>query len=165
MLWVVWQIMSHNQSPGLLHLSRTITQPCLAQCLDRPKAALSVLAPCRCAWGSRQKVGLVLPVKVSGSQVSPCTASCTGMAQAPPKQEVVVRTPGDVGLITELLRATEVLRVVGAGVGPCRGHPAKVASREGSDVKAGNCRFAIDAAPYAAALQCRGQCWRGPRPT
>ena len=65
---------------------------------------------------------------------------------------MVVATPGDVGLVTELpgrLEASRVAQVRARAAGILQ----KRLFREGSDVKAGQPLFAIDAAPYAAALQ------------
>ena len=60
--------------------------------------------------------------------------------------------PGDVGLLTELpgrLEASRVAQVRARAAGILQ----KRLFREGSDVKAGQSLFAIDAAPYAASLQ------------
>jgi membrane fusion protein, multidrug efflux system len=77
-----------------------------------------------------------------------------GGAGAPPPAEVGVVTvaPGDVGLITELPGRLEASRVA-----QVRARTAGIVQerlfREGSEVKAGQALFRIDAAPYAAALQ------------
>jgi membrane fusion protein (multidrug efflux system) len=67
-----------------------------------------------------------------------------------PQVGVVTVTPGDVGLVTELpgrLEASRVAQVRARAAGILQ----KRLFREGSDVKAGQALFAIDAAPYAAA--------------
>ena len=67
-----------------------------------------------------------------------------------PQVGVVTVTPGDVGLVTELpgrLEASRVAQVRARAAGILQ----KRLFREGSDVKAGQPLFAIDAAPYAAA--------------
>jgi len=71
----------------------------------------------------------------------------------PPPAEVGVVTvsPGDVGLVTELpgrLEASRVAQVRARAAGILQ----KRLFTEGSDVKAGQALFAIDAAPYEAAL-------------
>ena len=72
-------------------------------------------------------------------------------AAPPPVQVgVVTVTPGDVGLITELpgrLEASRVAQVRARATGILQ----KRLFREGSDVKAGQALYTIDAAPYAAA--------------
>jgi membrane fusion protein, multidrug efflux system len=75
-----------------------------------------------------------------------------GAAAAPPQAQVgvVTVTPGDVGLVTELpgrLEASRVAQVRARAAGILQ----KRLFREGSDVKAGQALFSIDAAPYAAA--------------
>jgi membrane fusion protein (multidrug efflux system) len=71
---------------------------------------------------------------------------------APPAQVgVVIVTQGDVGLVTELpgrLEASRVAQVRARAAGILQ----KRLFREGSDVKAGQPLFSIDAAPYAAAV-------------
>ncbi len=74
-----------------------------------------------------------------------------GGAAPPPAQVGVVSvTPGDIGLVTELpgrLEASRVAQVRARAAGILQ----KRLFREGSDVKAGQPLFSIDAAPYAAA--------------
>ena len=73
-----------------------------------------------------------------------------GAAPPAPQVGVVTVTPGDVGLITELpgrLEASRVAQVRARAAGILQ----KRLFREGSDVKAGQTLFSIDAAPYAAA--------------
>jgi membrane fusion protein, multidrug efflux system len=77
-------------------------------------------------------------------------AAAAGMP--PPEVGVVTVTPGDVGLVTELpgrLEASRVAQVRARAAGILQ----ERLFREGSDVKAGQPLFRIDAAPYAAALQ------------
>jgi membrane fusion protein (multidrug efflux system) len=76
-----------------------------------------------------------------------------GAQQAPPVEVgVVSATPGDVGLVTELPGRVEASRVA-----QVRARAAGILQqrffREGSDVKAGQPLFRIDAAPYAAATE------------
>ena len=79
-------------------------------------------------------------------------APAAGAAPPPPPQVgVVTVTPGDVGLVTELpgrLEASRVAQVRARAAGILQ----KRLFREGSDVKAGQPLFTIDAAPYAAAV-------------
>ena len=75
-----------------------------------------------------------------------------GVGATPPPAQVgvVTVTPGDVGLVTELpgrLEASRVAQVRARAAGILQ----KRLFREGSDVKAGQALFSIDAAPYAAA--------------
>ena len=70
----------------------------------------------------------------------------------PPEVGVVVATPGNVGLVTELpgrLEATRIAQVRARAAGILQ----ERLFREGSDVKAGQALFRIDPAPYAAAAQ------------
>ena len=70
----------------------------------------------------------------------------------PPEVGVITVAPGDVGLVTELpgrLEASRVAQVRARAAGILQ----ERLFREGSDVKAGQPLFRIDAAPYAAALQ------------
>ena len=71
-------------------------------------------------------------------------------AKPPPQVGVVTVTLGDVGLVTELpgrMEASRVAQVRARAAGILQ----KRLFREGSDVKAGQPLFTIDAAPYAAA--------------
>jgi len=75
-----------------------------------------------------------------------------GAAPPPPEVGVVVATPTDVGLVTELpgrLEASRVAEVRARAAGILQAR----LFREGSDVKAGQPLFRIDPAPYAAAEQ------------
>jgi membrane fusion protein, multidrug efflux system len=68
----------------------------------------------------------------------------------PPEVGVVTVAPGDVGLVTELpgrLEASRVAQVRARAAGIVQ----RRLFREGSDVRAGQPLFSIDAAPYAAA--------------
>ena len=111
--------------------------------------------PCRRAagpWALLLAAGLGL----AACGDSPSKAAGTGgpAAGGPPPAEVgvVTVTPGDVGLVTELpgrLEASRVAEVRARAAGILQ----QRVFREGSDVKAGQLLFRIDAAPYAAALQ------------
>ncbi len=78
-------------------------------------------------------------------------APAAGSAPPPPEVGVVTASPGDVGLVTELPGRTEASRVA-----QVRARAAGILQqrlfREGSDVKAGQPLFQIDAAPYRATL-------------
>ena len=84
----------------------------------------------------------------------PAAAPAAGGAGGPPPAEVGVVTvaPGDVGLVSELPGRLEASRVA-----EVRARAAGILQqrlfREGSEVKAGQSLFRIDAAPYQAALQ------------
>jgi len=75
-----------------------------------------------------------------------------GAAPPPPAVGVIVATPGEVGLVTELpgrLEATRVSQVRARAAGILQ----QRLFREGSDVKAGQPLFRIDPAPLLAASQ------------
>ncbi|MEO8023586.1 efflux RND transporter periplasmic adaptor subunit [Polaromonas sp.] len=81
-----------------------------------------------------------------------CGKGSSAPPAAPPPAQVgvVTVTQGDVGLVTELpgrLEASRVAQVRARAAGILQ----KRLFREGSDVKAGQVLFSIDAAPYAAA--------------
>lgn len=102
-------------------------------------------------WLSTLSLAVVLAA--CGKAEGPA-AGAPGGAGAPPPAEVgvVTVTPGDVGLITELPGRLEASRVA-----QVRARVAGIVQerlfREGSEVKAGDALFRIDAAPYAAVLQ------------
>ena len=98
---------------------------------------------------------LVLWLAVLSLLMAGCGKSADGTpasASRPPAQVgVVTVTQGDVGLITELpgrLEASRVAQVRARAAGILQ----KQLFREGSDVKVGQALFAIDSAPYAAAV-------------
>ncbi len=96
-------------------------------------------------------LGLLLLITACGQSAAP--AGPTGPGGAPPPAEVgvVTVTPGDVGLITELpgrLEASRVAQVRARAAGILQ----KRLFAEGSDVKAGQPLFEIDASPYQAIL-------------
>ena len=75
-----------------------------------------------------------------------------GAKPPPPEVGVVIATPGNVGLVTELpgrLEASRIAQVRARAAGILQERLFK----EGSDVKAGQPLFRIDAAPYTAAAQ------------
>lgn len=83
---------------------------------------------------------------------APSQAAAPGGGMPPPEVGVVTVAPGDVGLVTELpgrLEASRVAQVRARAAGILQ----ERLFREGSDVKAGQALFRIDASPYAAALQ------------
>ncbi|RYF41504.1 MAG: efflux RND transporter periplasmic adaptor subunit, partial [Comamonadaceae bacterium] len=76
-------------------------------------------------------------------------AAAPGAGMPPPEVGVVTVTPGDVGLLTELpgrLEASRVAQVRARAAGIVQQRLFK----EGSDVRAGQPLFRIDAAPYQA---------------
>jgi membrane fusion protein, multidrug efflux system len=82
----------------------------------------------------------------------PSPAAAAGGAPPPPEVGVVVVAPRAVGLVTELpgrLEASRVAQVRARAAGILQ----QRLFREGSDVKAGQLLFRIDAAPYRAAVQ------------
>ena len=101
----------------------------------------------------RRQPLLVLVVAALSLLLTGCGKSgdAPGVSAPPPAEVVVVTvTQGDVGLVTELpgrLEASRVAQVRARAAGILQ----KRLFREGSDVKAGQPLFSIDAAPYAAA--------------
>lgn len=98
-------------------------------------------------------VAAVLALAACGKSGAPAAAAQGGGgAPPPPEVGVVVATPTDVGLVTELpgrLEASRVAEVRARAAGILQQRQF----REGSDVKAGQPLFRIDPAPYAAAAQ------------
>ncbi len=97
-------------------------------------------------------LGVLLVLTACGKSEAPAAAGPAGGARPAPEVGVVTVQPGDVGLTTELpgrLEASRVAQVRARAAGIVQ----KRLFREGSDVKAGQPLFKIDAAPYAAALQ------------
>ena len=94
---------------------------------------------------------IALFVAGCGKGNAPAAPAGAGAGAPPPPQVgVVTVSPGNVGLITELpgrLEASRVAQVRARAAGILQ----KRLFREGSDVKAGQPLFTIDAAPYAAA--------------
>lgn len=97
----------------------------------------------------------LLTLVACGKSEAPAAGGAPGAAGGkppPPEVGVVVATPGNVGLVTELpgrLEASRVSQVRARAAGILQERLFK----EGSDVKAGQPLFRIDAAPYAAAAQ------------
>lgn len=86
------------------------------------------------------------------SGTPPAAGGAPGGGMPAPEVGVVTVQPGDVGLQTELpgrLEASRVAQVRARAAGILQ----QRLFREGSDVKAGQALFRIDAAPYQAALQ------------
>jgi len=96
---------------------------------------------------------LVAALAACGKPDAPAAASgAPGGGMPAPEVGVVTVTPGDVGLQTELpgrLEASRVAQVRARAAGIVQ----QQLFREGSDVKAGQALFRIDAAPYQATLQ------------
>ena len=110
----------------------------------------AALPPAGLRW-SRAAGGLSVALLLSacGKADAPAAAA-PGGGMPPPQVGVVTVAPGDVGLITELpgrLEASRIAEVRARAAGILQ----KRLFREGSDVKAGQPLFSIDAAPYAAA--------------
>jgi membrane fusion protein (multidrug efflux system) len=98
---------------------------------------------------------ILLPLAVAlvaCGQADKPAAAAPGAGMPAPEVGVVTVTPGEVGLLTELPGRLEASRVA-----QVRARAAGIVQRqvftEGSDVKAGQVLFQIDAAPYEAALQ------------
>ncbi|MDO8904754.1 MAG: efflux RND transporter periplasmic adaptor subunit [Hydrogenophaga sp.] len=97
-------------------------------------------------------LALAAVLAACGQSDAPAGAAPAGGGMPAPEVGVVTVTPGDVGLVTELpgrLEASRVAQVRARAAGILQ----QRLFREGSDVKAGQALFRIDAAPYAAALQ------------
>ena len=94
----------------------------------------------------------LLVLAACGKSEAPPAAGPPGGGMPAPAVGVVTVQPGDVSLLTELPGRLEASRTaeVRARVA---GVVQKRIFREGSDVKAGQALFTIDAAPYTAALQ------------
>jgi len=96
---------------------------------------------------------LVTALAACGKAGAPAAGGgAPGGGMPAPEVGVVTVTPGDVGLQTELpgrLEASRVAQVRARATGILQ----QRLFREGSDVKAGQSLFRIDAAPYAATLQ------------
>ena len=97
-----------------------------------------------------------LTLAACGKDEAPAAAGAAGGAPAATAPQVpvgvVTATPGDVGVVTELPGRVEASRVA-----QVRARSAGILQKrlftEGSDVKAGQALFRIDAAPYEAASQ------------
>ena len=102
--------------------------------------------------GAPTMLALMLLLAGGCSKGGSVPGSGAGGAAPPPVQVgVVTVTQGDVGLVTELpgrLEASRVAQVRARAAGILQ----KRLFREGSEVKAGQALFSIDAAPYAAAV-------------
>ena len=108
-------------------------------------------------WGGQPRqalvgvcLGALLLVSACGKSDAPTAPPGGGMPA--PQVGVVTVQPGEVGLLTELpgrLEASRVAQVRARAAGILQ----KRLFTEGSEVKAGQVLFRIDAAPYEAALQ------------
>ena len=125
---------------------------------SRASHALPVSAPTsRLQSASRAAaIGLAVALALSacGQGDAPKSAAAGGggggAAPPPPQVGVVIATPGNIGLVTELpgrLEASRMAQVRARAAGILQ----QRLFREGSDVKQGQPLFRIDAAPYAAA--------------
>ena len=99
---------------------------------------------------------IALLLAACGQSAPPAGPGGPGGMPPPAEVGVVTVSPGDVGLVTELPGRLEASRVaqVRARVA---GIMQKRLFTEGSDVRAGQALFAIDAAPYEAALASRSE--------
>ena len=109
-----------------------------------------------CLALKRRTPFLVLPLAVAlaacGPSSPPAAGGLPGGGMPAPEVGVVIVQPGDVGLQTELpgrLEASRIAQVRARATGILQ----QRLFREGSDVKAGQALFRIDAAPYQANLQ------------
>ncbi|MGV3726636.1 efflux RND transporter periplasmic adaptor subunit [Hydrogenophaga sp.] len=96
-------------------------------------------------------IALAVVLAACGKSAPP-QAAAPGGGMPAPEVGVITVAPGDVGLVTELpgrLEASRVAQVRARAAGILQ----ERLFREGSDVKAGQALFRIDASPYAAALQ------------
>jgi len=96
-------------------------------------------------------LGLALLLAACGQSAAPAGPGGPGGMPPPAEVGVITVTPGDVGLVTELpgrLEASRVAQVRARAAGILQ----KRLFTEGSDVKAGQALFTIDASPYEAAL-------------
>jgi len=120
--------------------------------MTAPRARLSIAAsiPHRSALRGRLALtSLSLAALLAGCGQSSTTPAGPAGGMPPAEVGVVTVTPGDVGLITELpgrLEASRVAQVRARAAGILQ----KRLFREGSDVKAGQALFEIDASPYQA---------------
>ena len=109
------------------------------------------LPPAR-VWQGLSVLALAVVLAACGKSAPEGAAAPAGGGMPAPEVGVVQVAPGDVGLTTELPGRLEASRVA-----EVRARAAGILQerlfREGSDVKAGQPLFRIDAAPYAAALQ------------
>lgn len=114
------------------------------------------LGPLNAAAAPLRPVVLAMAVLLvacgQGDQKAEGAPAKAGGGRPPPEVGVVVATPGDIGLVTELPGRLEASRVA-----EVRARAAGILQRrlfkEGSDVKAGQPLFVIDAAPYRASYQ------------
>jgi membrane fusion protein (multidrug efflux system) len=118
---------------------------------------LTDTSPPRSRHGKQAAAGLAMACALAlaacgGKGDAPAAGAGGGHKMPPVQVGVVVATPGDVGLVTELPGRVEAVRTA-----QIRARAAGIQQqrllREGSDVKAGQPLFKIDAAPYAAALE------------
>ena len=104
-------------------------------------------------WHAVTVLSLSLALAACGKSDAPGAGAPAGAGGPPPAEVgVVTVAPGDVGLITELpgrLEASRVAQVRARAAGILQARLFK----EGSQVKAGQALFRIDAAPYEATLQ------------
>ena len=126
----------------MLHLRR---RPAL------PLTAKTALPPLGKTASGAMALGLGWLLAACGQSAPPAGAGGPGAAMPPTEVGVVSVTFGDVGLITELpgrLEASRVAQVRARAAGILQ----KRLFAEGSDVKAGQALFQIDASPYEATL-------------
>src|SRR5450830_806225 len=129
--------------------------PSFRKCtMSLPRARLSIAAPIPHRSPLRGHLALTslsLAALLAGCGQSSTAPAGPAGGMPPAEVGVVTVTPGDVGLVTELpgrLEASRVAQVRARATGILQ----KRLFREGSDVKAGQTLFEIDASPYQAAF-------------
>lgn len=124
----------------------------MASVTDAP-AVSTVRAVAPALWRLSAVAVLALTLLAAcGQSTAPAGPGAPGGGMPPAEVGVVTVAPGDVGLVTELpgrLEASRVAQVRARAAGILQ----QRLFREGSDVKAGQSLFRIDAAPYLATLQ------------
>ncbi|MBS3912557.1 MAG: efflux RND transporter periplasmic adaptor subunit [Hydrogenophaga sp.] len=124
----------------------------MASASDAP-AVSTVRAVAPAPWRLSAVAVLALTLLAAcGQSTAPVGPGAPGGGMPPAEVGVVTVAPGDVGLVTELpgrLEASRVAQVRARAAGILQ----QRLFREGSDVKAGQSLFRIDAAPYLATLQ------------
>jgi len=136
----------HSASSSLSAVLRRNRMPVL-HVSHRPSSTWRVVA-------TAAAVAALLSLAACGKGDAPAAGGAPGAGGSKPSPEVgvVIATPGNVGLVTELpgrLEASRIAQVRARAAGILQERLFK----EGSDVKAGQPLFRIDAAPYTAAAQ------------
>jgi len=123
--------------------------------MTAPRARLFIAAPIPHRSALRGRLALTslsLAALLAGCGQSSTAPAGPAGGMPPAEVGVVTVTPGDVGLLTELpgrLEASRLAQVRAQATGILK----QRLFREGSDVKAGQTLFAIDASPYQATFE------------